>query len=276
MTMKNDIGDIDHWVDTGRYPIQDETSPARAQLLEGIRRSLEENGCANLPGFLREAALSSTVPHLEELMQTTSFRHVAHHNIYFKDEIEGLAPDHPALTKLTTSHNTLTADQLTGTALDQVFRWPPLADFLAELFGKPKLYPMADPLAALNVMGYGEGDGIAWHFDRAEFTVTILLQAPEKGSMFRYVHNLRSRTDENYDAVAKMLLGESSDIIDAPASPGTLTIFQGYRSAHCVTPNESKKRRLVSVLSYMEQPDVLFSAADRVRFYGRAEPFKDV
>jgi hypothetical protein len=37
---------------------------------------------------------------------------------------------------------------------------------------------MADPLARLNAMAYGEGQGLNWHFDRAEFTTTLLLQAP--------------------------------------------------------------------------------------------------
>ena len=40
---------------------------------------------------------------------------------------------------------------------------------------------MADPLACLNVMSYSPADGLGWHFDRAEFTVTLLLRAAGAG-----------------------------------------------------------------------------------------------
>jgi len=57
----------------------------------------------------------------------------------------------------------------------QVYERQPLIDILAAAMGKPKLYPMADPLGRINVMAYRAGEQLNWHFDRAEFTITILL-----------------------------------------------------------------------------------------------------
>jgi hypothetical protein len=39
-------------------------------------------------------------------------------------------------------------------------------------------------LARVNAMQYGAGEGLNWHFDRSEFTTTLLLQAPKAGGAF--------------------------------------------------------------------------------------------
>jgi hypothetical protein len=130
---------------------------------------------------------------------------------------------------------------------------------------------MADPLACLNVMGYGADDGIGWHFDRAEFTVTLLLQTPEAGGVFEYRRNLRSAEEPNYEGVARLLAGEDPEVRALSVRPGTLNVFAGYRSPHRVTPVSGDRMRLIAVLSFMEQPDVRFSAEDRRQFYGRSD-----
>ena len=177
-----------------------------------------------------------------------------------------------ALALQTTANHTLTCDQLAGTAIRQVYEWPPLCRFLAAVLGKDRLYPMADPLARLNIMGYGDGEGIGWHFDRARFTVTLLLQAPEGGGQFEYRRDLRSADDPNYEGVARLLSGKDSAVGTLPLAPGTLNLFAGKLAAHRVTPIEGARMRMIAVLSFMEQPDVMFGAADRIQFYGRAEP----
>lgn len=259
-----------------RYPLAALDSPAGRDLVEAVRRIWQRDGSFSLDGFLRPAAVDRAVAEIEPLMRRDAFHHESRHNIYFSDE----EPFPPALgagaSRLTTSNYTLTGDQLAGSVVRQVYEWPALPAFLAQVLDKPALYPMADPLARLNVMGYGPGDGIDWHFDRAEFTVTLLLQAPEDGGQFRYRRNLRSAEDPNYEGVLRLLRGEDKMVQGLPLAPGTLNVFAGYRSPHRVTPVVGERWRLVSVLSYMEQPDVVFSATDRERFYGRSETLEDV
>ena len=54
------------------------------------------------------------------------------------------------------------------------------------------------------------------------------------------------------------------------ADPGTLTVFAGRNTAHRVTPTIGERDRIIAVFSYYERPGVLFTAAERVGFYGRS------
>jgi len=132
------------------------------------------------------------------------------------------------------------------------------------------LYTMPDPLARLNVMSYGQSQTLNWHFDRSEFTTTLLLQAPETGGDFQYCRDLRSDDDPNYNGVARMLAGESDNLVTMAVKPGTLNVFRGKNTAHRVTPVAGNTRRIISVFSYYEQPDVMFSDEERIGFFGRA------
>ena len=136
--------------------------------------------------------------------------------------------------------------------------------------GKERLYTMADPLAAMNVMTYRAGQALNWHFDRSEFTTTLLLQEPEAGGAFRYRSDLRSDDDPNYEGVARLLEGADPHVETLPLAAGTLNIFKGKNTAHRVTPVAGARERIIAVFSYYERPDVLFSEAERIRFYGRA------
>ena len=113
----------------------------------------------NLDAFVAGEAAQAQADAVKDLMATASFRHERRHNIYFKKTVEGLAPDHPALREFDTSNNTLCADQLAGSLVEQIYALPELTAFLAEVMDKPALYPMDDPLASFNVMQYRDGPG---------------------------------------------------------------------------------------------------------------------
>jgi hypothetical protein len=257
-------------VNLARYPIA--TTGGAGGLIERCRGEWRDQGSFSLDGFLGPQALARCVEQVEPLMALRSYHHEKDHNIYFSNDgdIPAVLSD-PAFRQHTSSH-TLTADQLDGLIIRRIHHWPPLARFLEAVLDKPTLYPMADPLAGVNVMGYGAGDQIGWHFDRAEFTVTLLLQRPRIGGLFQYRHNLRDITEPNHTGVARLLAGEDEAVTDLPIEPGTLNVFAGYRSPHHVTPAAGERMRIVAVLSFMEQPGVMFSAEDRRRFYGRADP----
>ena len=167
-------------------------------------------------------------------------------------------------------NHTVCADQISESLICRVYCWPPLARFLALVMGKPRLYEMADPLARVNVMAYRAGEALNWHFDRAEFTTTLLLQEPESGGAFQYRSNLRSDSDPNYEGVARLLDGKDPDVKTLPLLPGTLNVFKGKNTAHRVTPIRGERARIITVFSYFERPGVLFSDEERIGFYGRA------
>ena len=245
-------------------------SAAYAALVGRCRADLARDGMFNLVGFLKEDAAQTAVEEIEPVMREASFTHERSHNIYFREGIPGLPADHPALRACKTVNHTVCADQIDGGVVMKVYGFEPLSRFLADTMGKSRLYPMDDPLARVNVMAYREGEALNWHFDRAEFTTTLLLQAPDGGGAFEYRTDLRSDDDPNYDGVARLLSGDDPKKRALRLSAGTLNVFRGKNTAHRVTPVEGRRERVIAVFAYYERAGVVFSGEERLGFYGRA------
>lgn len=258
------------FLDLERYPLDRPGSAAWQALVAQCRDDLASNGMFSLDGLMSPAIAEQAVADLSECFATEAFTHARAHNIYFSDDIPGLPRDHPALKRFETSNDTLCADQLRGTPMDLLYRWDQFAEFLAATMDKPALHIMDDPLAALNVMSYREGQALNWHFDRSEFTTTLLLQAPERGGEFLYRSDLRSADDPNYDGVARLLRGEDPQMRSLTLTPGTLNVFRGRNTPHKVAPVRGNRARVIAVFSYYDRPGVSFSEAERIGFYGRA------
>ena len=262
--------EIKRIVDLDRYPLMDLGGAAGARLVADCQSELGRSGMFNLAGFLRRGIDEAAVAEVAKLLDTEAYTHARDHNIYFVETVPGLDPGHPALAKRRTVNRTLCADQMAGSIVLSIYRWPPFAAFLAAVMGKPALYPMADPLAGANVMAYREGEALNWHFDRSEFTTTLLLQAPEAGGAFEYRTDLRSDADPNYDGVARLLADADPDKRVLSLAAGTLNVFRGKNTAHRVTAVRGDRQRVIAVFSYYDRPGVQFSPTERIGFYGRA------
>jgi len=224
----------------------------------------------NLHGFMRPRIAGSVVAELMPRFETESFLHERHHNIWFTQGA-GLPADHPALQRFRTSNRTLCADQIEGSALLRLYEWPEFATFLAATMDKPAPHVMQDLLARVNVMSYSAGQELNWHFDRSEFTTTLLLQAPVRGGEFEYRTGLRGDDDPNLEGVARLLHGTDPETRITELKPGTLNVFQGRNTAHRVTAVSGSRQRVIAVFSYFDRPGVVFSRSERVGFYGRAQ-----
>jgi hypothetical protein len=257
-------------LDLDQFPLDRPGSPEWHRLVTRCRAELASDGMFNLVDLMKPAAVARAMGEIKPIMDSLSFVHKRAHNIYFKKEVPGLSPDHPALRMVNTMSHTVCGDQLSQSVLAWVYEWPQFAVFLAACMEKETLYTMRDPLARLNVMSYREGEALNWHFDRSEFTTTLLLQKPDGGGEFEYRSNLRSDTDPNYDGVARLLDGKDNDVKVMSVNPGTLNVFKGKNTLHRVTPVKGSKDRYVAVFSYYERPGVMFSKEDQVGFYGRA------
>ncbi|MGX5801318.1 HalD/BesD family halogenase [Bradyrhizobium sp. Arg314] len=261
---------IEDILDLDRYPLDREGSPQWQRLVDESKAALAENGMFNLEGFLRPGIAEKAVAEIRPVMDARSHVHKRMHNIYFKPSIPELSPDHPALRKVETISHTVCADQIAGSTVLSIYEYPPLVRFLAATMGKPQLHVMQDPLARANVMGYRAGEALNWHFDRSEFTTTLLLQAPEIGGDFEYRTDLRSDSDPNYDGVAQLLEGRDPEAKILRIKAGTLNVFRGKNTAHRVTTVEGNRERMIAVFSYYERPGVMFTDEERIGFYGRA------
>lgn len=256
-------------IDLGRYPLDQIGNPDWQSLVERCRGELAKNGLFSLEGFLRPQALATTISAIAPRFQSEAFTHRRRHNIYFKPDVPGLGPDHPALRQVETVNHTRCGDQLAGLPIRQLYDWPAFAAFLAAVMDRPALHVMDDPLACLNTMANFDGEALNWHFDRSEFTTTLLLQAPDAGGDFEYRTDLRSDIDPNYDGVARLLRGEGPDAQMLHLGEGTLNVFRGKNTPHRVTPVKGNRARIIAVFSYYERAGVRFSPEEQLGFYGR-------
>ena len=256
-------------IDLDRYPLDKPGTPAWDALVAQCRADLARDGMFDLAGFLRPAALAQAVAELTPRSREDAFTHSRQHNIYFRKEVPGLDPDHPALKLFETVNHTLCGDQVGG-IMQTLYEVPDFAAFLAACMDKPALHTMDDPLARVNVMTYRAGETLNWHFDRSEFTTTVLLQAPKAGGQFEYRTDLRSDTDPNYDGVARMLAGLDPQVRRITLTAGALNVFRGKNTAHRVTPVEGNTDRMIAVFSFYDRPGVRMTPEEQKGFYGRA------
>ena len=252
------------------FPLDRPDSTACQALVQRCQNDLETTGMFNLERLMHASAAQAAADALGPRVATQAFTHKRRHNIYFRRNLPDLSPDHPARAEFETVNHTLCGDQLGETAVLALYHWQPLIDFLARVIGKPALYPMDDPLACTNVMSYGPGEALNWHFDRSEFTTTLLLQAPEAGGEFLYCRNLRSATDPNYDGVARLLSGDETGTQAMSVTPGTLNVFRGVNTAHRTRPVQGSRPRLIAVFSYFDRAGVRFTPNEQIGFYGRS------
>lgn len=264
--------DMANIIDLDRYPLHRTGSAEWQSLVAACRNELAQQGMFDLAGFMQPEARQLAIAELQPVIESAAFTHARRHNIYFRPAVEGLAPDHPALAMHETKSHTICADQMAGSLVVQLYEWPAFAQFLAAVMDKPVLYTMADPLARVNTMGYRAGESLNWHFDRSEFTTTLLLQSPLEGGEFEYRRDLRSAADPNYDGVVKMLSGQDPQVRRIKLAAGALNVFRGKDTAHRVTPVKGEQMRIISVFSFFDRPGVNFTADERQGFYGRTNP----
>lgn len=257
-------------LDLDRYPLGNPGSQAWLDLVDHCRAELARDGMFNLEGLMVPGAIAKAMSEVSPIMERLSFLHKRTHNIYFRKEVPGLAADHPALKTVDTINHTVCGDQLEQTVIDWIYSWPQMAVFLAACMEKETLFTMADPLARMNIMRYGDGEALNWHFDRSEFTTTLLLQEPSGGGDFLYRSDLRTESDPNYDGVAAVLEGRDNAVKSHFLKAGTLNVFKGKNTLHKVTTCTGAQSRFIAVFSYYERPGVRFTKEEQVGFYGRA------
>jgi hypothetical protein len=265
-TQRNQMHDI---LDLDRYPLDKIGSGPWVELVDRCKADLASNGMFNLDDLVRPEALDRILGEVRPVMDTLSFVHKREHNIYFMKTVPGLSDDHPALARTQTINHTVCADQIPHSIVSHVYEWAPLIVFLSATMEKAALYPMRDPLARMNVMAYREGEGLNWHFDRSEYTTTLLLQAPSKGGEFIYRNDLRSADDPNYEGVARLMRGEDPEVKMMNVTPGTLNVFRGRNTAHKVNTVQGARERMIAVFTYFENAGAVFTREEQMGFYGR-------
>jgi len=257
-------------VDLDRYPIHELDSPAGRALVGRARAALEEVGACDLPGFLRRDAIAAAV---EDALAVRgeAYRTEQEHDIEFSGlDAESLAADDPRRTVVRSAKEGTAYDRIPPDSTVRVlYEHDAFCAFVGRALEIEPLYRSEDPLGALNFMYYGPGDELGWHFDSADFVVTVMLQSSEAGGEFEYVPMLRNGDDRNDGDVRALLDGRHRGVRSMSGKAGTLALFRGHYSPHRVTPVEGSRVRINAVLSFADAPGHRLHAAAYPLFYGR-------
>jgi hypothetical protein len=261
--------EYDDAVDLDRYPINDPASLAYRALVQACRDQLRSHGVAQLAGFLTPAAVSQMLA-LANQLAAGGWASDQAHTVYFEAADESAGPDHPRALLQQSAKKAIAYDQIpVGAPIRRLYESDDLTAFIAAVLGKPVLYRSADPLDALEIAVFSDGDELGWHFDNSEFSVTVMYQQAEAGGHFDYHPRLRDEHDENYPGVQKILHGSADGVLRLQSSPGTLAVFRGQHALHRVTPVSGPRPRINSVLTYGEHPDMKLTELTQKLFYGR-------
>jgi len=266
MVKESGIQDL---VDLERYPITRLNSPAGRALIAQCQAELKAEGAANLDGFLLPDAVLSLSREAEALLpQALVSQH--QRNVYVRPVDETWPQDHPGRRLMEGGRAQIAYDQIPDTAgVRRLYLSDALTEFVASALGKRKLFRFADPFQALNLIYLRDSEGSPWHFDHNDSTVTLLLQAPELGGEFEYVPFLRTKENENFEGVGRLLAGDRTNVRVPARSSGTLTLFLGEFSAHRVTPVRGQLSRITAIMTYDEQPDRESTDETNILVYGR-------
>lgn len=258
-------------VDLATYPLDRPDSDDYRQIVAEQSRNLARTGLVNLEGFLTRDGISRLAGEIDALMPCAHYAE-KRENPYGAPITADLPDDHPYRILATTERYGIAFHQMRGSALEDLYRWPPLRQFVADVTGHGKLYLHDDPSNALVVQIYKTGGGLAWHFDRALFSTILNLQESEQGGAFECVPGLRTPDDACFDEVRDVLLENSDRVSRRYAKPGSFSIMLGRYALHRVTTIEGPTPRMSLILSYEDRPGVRLDVATRKMFFGSTAP----
>ena len=261
---------VENLIDLNNYPIHRPNSTEYLEIVKSVRLDLAEDGCAVLSNFLSVEGLETIANEAEERKSQAYYAESKLCNVYLANGNPNEAEDHPQNIFMERTNGFITADLLgKETYSHMLYNWQPLREFLAICLSKKKLYIYEDPISNMIVNVCKPGQTFNWHFDTNEFTITFLLKGAESGGYFEYVSNLRTKTDECFDEVKKVLNGNRLRVKRLNLNEGDLQFFLGRFSLHRVTQNSGSTDRLLLIQSFTEMPGIIGNPQRVKDLYGK-------
>ena len=261
---------VENLIDLNNYPIHQPDSAEYLEIVKSVRLDLAEDGCAVLSNFLSVEGLDTITNEAEERKSQAYYAESKLCNVYLANGNPNEAEDHPQNIFLERTNGFITADLLgKGTYSHMLYHWQPLREFLTICLSKKKLYIYEDPVSNMIVNLCKPGQTFNWHFDTNEFTITFLLKGAESGGYFEYVPNLRTKSDECFNEVKKVLNGDRSRVKRLNLNAGDLQFFLGRFSLHRVTHNTGSTDRLLLIQSFTEMPGIIGNPQRVKDLYGK-------
>ena len=273
-------------IDAARYPLDDLGGTRAQAIVDAARTSLKTTGCATLPNFLTADALACAADEAAARADA-AFAADDEHNAYQLPTSSTVGADHVRNMRMRTRVASIAYDEI-GPTLAALYASDELLRLVEAILSKApgSLHRLADPLGACTVNVFRPGWSHAFHFDEAEFTVTLCLRPADAGGHFVFTPPLRASADDLAAGAVAACIGANTEYAptaapEAPVPPpplsraafgaGTLQIFAGRYSLHAVTEVE-RGDRLVAVLCFSGTPGVVNSPEVQRMFWGREVP----
>ncbi|MCX5413052.1 arpA protein [Streptomyces sp. NBC_00059] len=264
---------LDQVVDTDHYPLTDPESTQTRAVVARAREELAGTGCTVLPDFVRPA-LHEVLRQECAAIAPQAYFDVETVNVYNIDVDADLPDGHPGRRTFERGNAFVARDRVPADSLiSRLYAHESFQRFVADCFGLPRLYELADPLSGLVLNVVRPGMEHPWHFDTNEYTVSMLTQGAEEGGSFEYCPNIRSAEDERFDDVRDVLDGRGGHLTRRlPLRPGDLQLFKGRYSLHRVSPVRGALARHSAIFAYSERPGVTGSVSRTRQLFGRVLP----
>ena len=142
-------------------------------------------GSPSCAGFLTPAAVRQMIAEADRLAGR-AWASDQSHTVYFEPPDDSAGADHPRALLQHSAKKAVAYDLIPdGAPIRRLYESDDLTAFIAAVLGKQVLYRSADPLDALEIAVFGDGDELGWHFDNSEFSVTVMYSEVRGGRPLR-------------------------------------------------------------------------------------------
>ncbi len=264
--------DIKEIINLEKYPINDIGSLKYKELTNYTRKQLNKDGCCVLSNFIRPDSIQKMKDEVDRNLSKIYFTNDKH-NPYFTKDDKTLHEEHPKRIFTVRQSGYLNSDDLEKNSdLNKFYDLEEMLKFVSDSLEVFPLYKWADPLGKNPYSIMHTDHYFPWHFDGNEFTLSVLIQKAEIGGLFEYASDIRSKDNENFEEVAKVLKGNRKKIKSLDLKPGDLQIFKGRFSMHRVTKIEGKTSRYIALPCYVKDPLKINKPEHSKQVYGKALP----
>ncbi|MDB9698792.1 hypothetical protein OAA44_01545 [Candidatus Pelagibacter sp.] len=260
-------------VDLEKYPIQDLRSQKIKELISKCKDELDQFSCSTIPNFILPQSLEVMNEELKNKIDKVYMSNKSINSYLYSKDDPLLPKSHPKRIFMERDNGYLNSDLFEkNSEMKFLYEQEELLKFISACLGVSPIYRWADPLAchAYNVM---KPEGVLpWHFDSCEFTLSLMIQKPEKGGIFEYCPFIREPGNENFDEVKKVLDGDRTRVRQLKLEPGDLQIFKGRFTLHRVTKVEGNKPRYLCIPAYVLDPWRVNTPEHSEAIYGKVLP----
>jgi len=254
------------------YPINNTGSIKYRELINYTRKQLNEDGCCVLSNFIKSDSIQKMKDEVDKKLSKIYFTSDKH-NPYFTKNDKTHPEDHPKRIFSVRQSGYLNSNDLEKDSdLNKFYDLEEMLKFVSDSLEVFPLYKWAAPLGKNPYSVMHTEHYFPWHFDGNEFTLSILVQKAEKGGLFEYAPDLRSKDNENFEDVTKVLKGDRQKVKSLDLNPGDLQIFKGRFSMHRVTKIKGKISRYIALPCYVKDSLKINKPEHSKQVYGKALP----